>query len=191
MDRLVSLPCHLIAKQIKEGDKESWRFSFSRQEVELATILPHNARLCYIGLKLIFKRHLKPIYSGLKSYHMLTLFFWFMERQDPTHWEDIGDFTFSFNTRLTSLLKFVAESLHSDCIPHYFIRTINLVQVMKVDEKERKALQDVAVTIQKMIEKDNFPGKYIFDQTAFHAMLLNRLGHEKVLSERWYSGIVV
>jgi hypothetical protein len=34
---LATLPCHVIPKPSKEGDKESWRFSFSCQEVEIST----------------------------------------------------------------------------------------------------------------------------------------------------------
>eukprot|EP00092_Neocalanus_flemingeri_P062339 GFUD01075194.1.p1 GENE.GFUD01075194.1~~GFUD01075194.1.p1 ORF type:complete len:809 (-),score=151.58 GFUD01075194.1:65-2260(-) len=182
VDWLVRLPCHLIPKPVNEGDQKTWRFSFSRQEVELAKILPHNARLCYVGLKHIFKKYLKSTYSGLKSYHILTLFFWFMERQDPRLWEENGDFP--FNTKLTSLLKFVAESLHRNFIPHYFIRTINLVKVMKVDKKEANTLQNVAKSIQNIIATEDVMNEYIYDETAFHAIVLNMSLHKNVLRER-------
>merc|ERR1712172_346229 len=52
--RLASLPCHLIGKPMVTDtatDPYTWRFSFSNQELELASIVPHNARLCYISLK--------------------------------------------------------------------------------------------------------------------------------------------
>ena len=125
VDWLVSLPCHVIAKPILEGDEESWRFSFSRQEIELANILPHKARLCYVGLKLIFKKHLKCIFSGLKSYHMLTLFFWFMEEKQPYVWAKQAGYEVSFKTIFSSLLMFVSEALKNGYIPHYFIRYKN------------------------------------------------------------------
>ena len=85
---LSSLPCHLIAKPVHKSDFDGWRYSFIRQELELSNMLCPDARLCYIALKFIFKKHLKFIASGLKSYHMLTLFFWFNEQQHPQFWTD-------------------------------------------------------------------------------------------------------
>ena len=131
---LATLPCHVIPKPSKEGDKESWRFSFSCQEVEISTILPNNARLCYIALKLIFKKYLQSICSSLKSYHFLTLFFWFMEQNDPTIWIQTNWSETSFKSILSKLMLFVAEALNTANIPHYFIRSVNLVANMKKDE---------------------------------------------------------
>ena len=128
VDWLVKLPTHVIPKPRSEGDEESWRFSFSRQEIEISNILPHNARLCYIGLKIIIKKYIKTIFSGLKSYHMLTLFLWFMEEQEPHVWGGKD----AFNGNFKCLMKFVAKHLENDDIPHYFIRSLNLVSMMKI-----------------------------------------------------------
>eukprot|EP00092_Neocalanus_flemingeri_P039908 GFUD01043466.1.p1 GENE.GFUD01043466.1~~GFUD01043466.1.p1 ORF type:complete len:837 (+),score=156.43 GFUD01043466.1:125-2635(+) len=175
VDWLASLPCHLIPKPASKGNQESWRYSFSRQEIELAIILPHEARLCYIGLKHIFKKYLVSSFSGLKSYHMLTLFFWFMED---------GNHSAAFDTMLRSLLQFVAKYLRCEYIPHYFIRSINLVTVMKVDSNKNHNLKAVSKTIQEILERRNISEKYIFDEMAFHTMALNRSLHERVLRER-------
>ena len=85
---LLELPCHLIPKPVMDDDKDYWRFSFSRQELYLATILPFKARLAYVGLKYILKKYLKKISKKLKSYHMLTAFLWFMEETGNLMWED-------------------------------------------------------------------------------------------------------
>jgi hypothetical protein len=182
---LVQLPCHLIAKPIKKQDQKTWRYSFSRQELELSKILPHNARLCYIALKHIFKKHLKSINCGLKSYHMLTLFFWFMEMVDPAMWQQVDKSPPSFSTTMSSLLKFVAESLQTKYIPHYFIRTINLVKIMRADtHMPARPLRAVAAEIQKIYASNDLTHAYIFDQTAHDTIILNRELHKNVVRER-------
>ena len=145
---LAALPCHLIPKPREAGDSKSWRFSFSNQELQLAVALPHKARLCYVGLKYIFKKRLKGICPGLKSYHMLTAFLWFMEQQDPSCWDEAVeqgweeghentlvdniqlDTYISGNRQtkeiLVNLLNHVICLLRSGRLPHYFIRTVNL-----------------------------------------------------------------
>eukprot|EP00092_Neocalanus_flemingeri_P064604 GFUD01078426.1.p1 GENE.GFUD01078426.1~~GFUD01078426.1.p1 ORF type:complete len:982 (-),score=180.67 GFUD01078426.1:82-3027(-) len=185
VDWLVSLPCHLIAKPVTEGDEETWRFSFSRQEIEIANILPSKARLCYVGLKFIFKKHLKSIFSGLKSYHMLTLFFWFMEEeQTDIIWGKEDSCNKSFKSIFLSLMKFVSKALSEGNIPHYFIRSINLVSIMKKDRKDTKTIADVSKHIMKMVANQNFLEKFLYDRTAFHALVLNRAVHEEVLQDR-------
>merc|ERR1711915_358782 len=86
VQRLTHLPCHVIAKPISVQDDQTWRFSFSHQELEITSAMNKNARLCYIALKLIFKKHLRQLNSGLKSYHMLTLFLWFLEAKETNFW---------------------------------------------------------------------------------------------------------
>ena len=153
--RLASLPCHLIAKPSYEEDLTSWRFSFSRQEIELSQILPLNARLCYLGLKLIFKKEIKErCPSVLKSYHMLTLFLWFMESRPVHSWEEDSDQSCEFNLR--ALFSFVSLRLENSDIPHYFIRSLNLGKWTK-PEKGKKTLQQVSVFIKQMMTNPSFP----------------------------------
>ena len=165
---LASLPCHVIAKPMAEGHTSSWRYSFSRQvliisirfqsegiflqELQIANILPLNARLCYIGLKYIFKKYIKEKFPlVLKSYHILTIFLWFMESRSPTIWKNEGDDSFCEN--LKDLLLFTSESLSFCEIPHYFIRKIDLDENLPGCGQ----LPTVAKYICKIINEDGFP----------------------------------
>ena len=153
--RLASLPCHLIAKPSYEEDLTSWRFSFSRQEIELSQMLPLNARLCYVSLKLIFKKEMKKrCPSVLKSYHMLTLFLWFMESRPVHSWDEDSDQSFQSNLR--ALFSFVSLRLENSEIPHYFIRYVNLTKWTKPEEG-KKTLEQVSVFIKQMMTKPSFP----------------------------------
>ena len=88
-----------------------------------------------------------------------------------------------FANKLTCLVKFVADHLELDFIPHYFIRTLNLVNIMEVD-KETKPLKDVAAKLLKMTENEGWTEDCIFDQTAHDTLHLNRDLHNKVLRGR-------
>ena len=168
IENLASLPCHVIAKPMAEGHTSSWRYSFSRQviiisigfqsegislqELQIANILPLNARLCYIGQKYIFKKYIKEKFPlVLKSYHILTIFLWFMESRSPTIWKNDGDDSFCEN--LKDLLLFTSESLSFCEIPHYFIRKINLAENLPGCGQ----LPAVAKYIYKIINEDGFP----------------------------------
>ena len=104
-----------------------------------------------------------------------------MERYNPCLWWEADLQT---SQRLISLLQFVASSIQSECIPHYFIRNINLVKVMNLNKKETESLGYVANYIQKMILKENFAEKFIFDQIAYNTMVLNENLHNTVLRDR-------
>ena len=197
--QLAALPCHLIPKPRKEGDDESWRFSFSNQELQLAAALPHRARLCYVGLKLIFKKQLKDICPGLKSYHLLTAFLWFMEEQDPSSWyqretqeenvlgdKDMDtlvdnlelDWTSSFSTILkpletriilAKLLWYVSRLLRSGRLPHYFIKTVNLHP--GITRAAGLQLLKVAVRMEELVKRG--PEACLKDTLLDHFGLLN------------------
>eukprot|EP00092_Neocalanus_flemingeri_P056623 GFUD01067151.1.p1 GENE.GFUD01067151.1~~GFUD01067151.1.p1 ORF type:complete len:691 (-),score=155.86 GFUD01067151.1:217-2097(-) len=165
VQRLTCLPCHLIAKPAREGDDKTWRFSFSQQEIELAQILPPKARLCYVGLKYIFKRHLKAICKDLKSYHMLTIFLWFMEKENPTKWDDHT----STKHMLALLLLEVAERLDTGSVPHYFIRTLNLLAGTCEEGNDFKLVSRKLVNV---VEKDQID-EHVNDILAFHTSCMN------------------
>ena len=55
---------------------------------------------------------------------------------------------------------------------------------MKKDKKDKQTIEDVSSYILKQIIKDNFFENYLYDKTAFHAMVLNRSLHERVLQDR-------
>ena len=67
--------------------------------------------------------------SNLKSYHLLTLFYWFMEENPEEIWDDKSFGAFEEN--LKNLLIFVADKIYEENIPHYFIRTLNLANLLK------------------------------------------------------------
>ena len=88
--------------------------------------------------------------TGLKSYHMLTSFLWFMEGNHPSIWED--DTEEAFCNNLGELLKFVNQQLKRHKISHYFIRNMNLIKdLIKTD------LQNVTDFIDKTICNPEFP----------------------------------
>jgi len=115
--------CYVIPKPKFPEDEEFWRISFSKQEVLLSERLPDRARHLYLRMKLDYKTYIKNLYPELKSYHLKTAFFWWMEEQDPSLWET-NEVTREelFSSLNQKLLSFVATGF----LPHYFIRTVNL-----------------------------------------------------------------
>ena len=205
--RLASLPCHLIGKPMVTdtgADPYTWRFSFSNQvqiidvsytmsshfvcfqELELASIVPHNARLCYIGLKLIFKKFIKKkVPSVLKSYHLLTLFFWFLEKgKEVLSWDNNS--TEAFVSNLEALALFVIDRLRNNNIPHYFISTVNIASVWGPVELKKKyhKLSKVADYMEDLVKSEDFPVKYISDQAVIHIMAFNPEEHMKIVKSR-------
>ena len=81
-------------------------------------------------------------------------------------------------------MVFVADALKNENIPHFFIRSINLLLILKIDRKERYTIEDVSNFIMEMIEKKNVLEEFLYDRTAYDAMVLNRPLHEKVVQDR-------
>ena len=76
---------HLVPKS-QPDDKEglTWRFSFSQAEVELSKLINLVARKCFVALKIIYKDFLKS--HKIKSYHLKTIFFNYLEKTDESLW---------------------------------------------------------------------------------------------------------
>ena len=148
--------------------------------------MPHNARLCYISLKLIFKKIIKnKVPSILKSYHLLTLFFWFMELDAKvSSWDD--DSVEAFVRNLEALMMFVCDRLRNKNIPHYFISTVNIASVWGPVELKKKyhKLSEVADYMEDLVKSKEFPGKYISDQAVVHLMAFNLEEHLKIVRSR-------
>ena len=210
--RLASLPCHLVPKPAREGDTVAWRFSFSAQEIQLSSILPLKARLCYVGLKHIFKKHLKTISPDLKSYHMLTIFLWFMESQDPKCWtgddQKAGDCIITVQPSsseesqkagskhlpsrslptlhmLSALLGQAAQVLESLSLPHYFISSLNLLKISGVlgDGEKEKQVKAVARKLRRMVRGGGLE-VLLGDRLARHGRILNRDRHGQMMEDR-------
>ena len=165
---LAQLPCHLIAKPILIEDDQTWRFSFSRQELEITRSMTENSRLCYIALKFIFKKYVKQHNSGLKSYHMLTLFLWFLESKETDFWMEN-----SLKEIIEELVKYVSSRIRSDEIPHYFIRTINLADLIVGSQ----SLHHSADKLNEIVAQKDWFTEVIFDQNAYDTIVLYHADH--------------
>ena len=109
-------------------------------------------------MKLIFKKHIKKeVPSVLKSYHLLTVFLWFMELKPMSFWDENqeGD---TFKLRLNELLLFLCEHLDQNEIRHYFIKSLNLLENLTHDQEKEYSLPIVSKHIKKLVNSDNcFP----------------------------------
>ena len=148
--------------------------------------MPHNARLCYVGLKLIFKKFIKKnVPSVLKSYHLLTLFFWFLELgKEVSAWDNNS--TEAFVRNLEAFTLFVSDRLRNMNIPHYFISTVNIASVwgpVKLKKKYHK-LSEVADYMEHLVKSKDFPTKYISDRAVIHLMAFNPEEHRKIVKSR-------
>merc|ERR1711915_294603 len=79
--------CHIVPKPSYTGNDFSWRFSFSRQERDLAHLVPANARIIYLILKILFKKKWKARCNYIKSSPLKTWFLWFVETQELSTWK--------------------------------------------------------------------------------------------------------
>eukprot|EP00092_Neocalanus_flemingeri_P004763 GFUD01005128.1.p1 GENE.GFUD01005128.1~~GFUD01005128.1.p1 ORF type:complete len:527 (-),score=94.85 GFUD01005128.1:95-1675(-) len=123
---LTTQKCYVVAKPRFPGDDDFWRISFSKQELDLAKELPEKARHVYLRLKVLFKKKIKLVYPEMKTYHMKTAFYWWMEEQDPSQWEETNP---TREDLLESLIQKVKFFIMSGNLPHYFIPTVNLLPV--------------------------------------------------------------
>ena len=57
-------------------------------EHALSCCVGKKERETYLAVKLILKRKLKPVCPFLKSYHIKTIFFHFMETKTKEYWEE-------------------------------------------------------------------------------------------------------
>ena len=136
----------------------------------------------------MFKKLIKnKVPSILKSYHLLTLFFWFMELdRGVSSWDNNSIEAFVRN--LEALMMFVSDRLRKSDIPHYFISTVNLAMVKSpsVDNDKVKyhELSDVADYIEDLVKSEEFPGRYISDQAVVHLMAFNPEEHLKIVRSR-------
>lgn len=120
--------CHIVPKPTSSRDETSWRLSFSKQEVYLSSLVPMPARYSYMALKLIFKKFWKSKCRVLKSYHVKTWFYWFMESKKEEYWYKENPMYQVFQ-----LFEFFYEELGKGTCKHLFIPEINLLSndVMK------------------------------------------------------------
>ena len=70
-------------------DNRAWRLSFSMAEHALSCCVGNKEKKTYLAVKMIVKKKLKPVCPFLKSYHIKTIFFHYMETQTNEYWEEL------------------------------------------------------------------------------------------------------
>ena len=123
MHEVVKSGCQAVPKSDLSQDPFCWRLSFSRGEHILSMHVPHKAKLAFLAVKLAWKNGLKPICSKLKSYHLKTIFFHFLEKT-----QEEALMISDFGKIYRSLISFIIMHLENDQIPHFFIRSVNLLE---------------------------------------------------------------
>ena len=119
--QVIAMGCQAVPKADPTGDEFSWRLSFSRGELLLANYVPPCARLAYVAVKIYWKNNLKTVCPALRSYHLKTLFYHFLETFD----HEVLNHT-EVDDLACHLLNFLHSNLKARQCPHYFISTINL-----------------------------------------------------------------
>ena len=121
VEQVVASGCQAVPKADPSGDEFCWRLSFSRGELLLSRHVTHRARLAYVAAKLFWKEKLKSVCPALRSYHLKTLFYHFLE---DTPAEEVEEST--TEELLQRLLLFIQKHLETRTCPHFFISSINL-----------------------------------------------------------------
>jgi hypothetical protein len=142
VNKIVLTGGEIVPKTLNQEDDLSWRLSFSQAERILERQTNEKARKCHVALKVVFKRVLKPICPILKTYHIKTLFWHFMESKTEEFWSDV-----SYLEVFSSLLNKLIKSLEERKCKHYFIDFINLFddKNLKIKNSELEKLFDRAI----------------------------------------------
>ena len=118
---MVASGCQAVPKADPSGDEFSWRLSFSRGELLLSKHVTDRARMAYVAAKLFWKEKLKSLCPALRSYHLKTLFYHFLENTPAVEVEES-----TTQELLQRLLLFLQKHLETRTCPHFFISSINL-----------------------------------------------------------------
>ena len=150
---VIETGCQAVPKADPTGDEFSWRLSFSRGELLLAKNVTSCARLSYVAVKIYWKNNLKTVCPALRSYHLKTLFYHFLETLDHEvlNCSDVEELSLH-------LLNFVYTKLKARQCPHYFISTINLFdfQVETNLSETMKNIDQCLQIIQKTLNSQSF-----------------------------------
>ena len=133
--------CYLVCKGIplsKDFDR-MFRLSFSEAELLISKNVPEKLRDCYRWTKLLLKIHLSSP-KILASYHVKTMFFWYLENDCST--DNVAKVLLDF-------LDFIFENCRKHNIPNYFYPEINMVNHIKGKEMEifTSKLRDLRVNL--------------------------------------------
>lgn len=117
-----------------------WRISFSLLERELIRSWNNTQVKCFAFLKSkIMCASQRNLPHLLKSYHLKTVMFWYIEE---THQDDWVPELLLLHIYL--LLKKLRQCVESENCPHYFIRQNNLFESKFIDEEKKTILQEMA-----------------------------------------------
>ena len=121
--------CELVPKVGLSDDQFRWRLSFSRAEGFLASKVQPKQRVCYFALKAFFKTRLKHVCTFFKSYHIKTLFFYFLQGKSHEYWNNTSE-----ENIVLDLLDMVHEALKTKMCPHFFIFELNLWETKDLED---------------------------------------------------------
>ena len=150
VEAVVATGCQVVPKADPSGDEFSWRLSFSRGELLLAQHVSSAARVLYVSAKLFWKEKLKVVCSSLRSYHVKTLFYHFLEATTVQQIEEVDT-----EIMLRRFLAFIHSHLEARSCPHFFISTLNLFHFQSEDISQDRINLEIGscLVIIKKIQK--------------------------------------
>ena len=126
------------------GDmRREWRLSFSKQEAKLFDSFNECQAKVYYLLRSLYVRYLKEKVQGaLTSYHIKTVMFWILEKEEHGFWSEESTLEIFFRV-LRKLLEFTKDGF----CPHYFIPKHNLFY-----KASKSALEDAASELAHVLQ---------------------------------------
>ena len=132
VEQVIHNGIHLVPKSSDNDPSfDTWRLSFSSAELQLSKYMNLTSRRCYLGVKTIFKQHIRSIIPALSSYHLKTIFLNTLEETEHEWWcEKNEEVCFLF------LLKCLESSIVSRICNHHFISTVNLLESCEISRHQ-------------------------------------------------------
>ena len=174
MREVLATGCQAVPKSDPSGDKSSWRLSFSRGELLLSQHVPHKARLAYVALKVFYKDNLKSICPSIRSYHIKTIFYHFLEKHQWKKYENS-----SIDSLVMELLKYLQLHLKLRSCPHFFIPSLNLLSFTAGPHADRiiKEMDLCSKHIQESMKDTNILVN-LFSTKSWNIILIKHLRNE-------------
>ena len=161
---IVRSGCQAVPKSENTSDEFCWRLSFSRGEQILSQNIPETAKLAFLAVKLAWKQGLKQICKKFQSYHLKTAFYHFLEEANK------GDLQRAeVEMVYKSFICFMTLLLEKQSIPHFFIRSINLLEKNPMTTKEKS----VCIRFFKKLQEEKM--ETIFCKTSRTMILIQDL----------------
>ena len=133
--------CYLVCKgnPLSKDFDRMFRLSFSEAELVISKSVPEKLRDCYRWTKLLLKIHLSSP-KILASYHVKTMFFWYLENDCCTD---------NLAKVLLGFLDFIIEYCRKHDIPNYFYPEVNMVNHITGKEMETftSKLRDIRLNL--------------------------------------------